>query len=204
MKIPPPPYALLKAIGVPLFKLYFRLESEGKENIPEKGSAIIVANHSSFIDALFIAATVPRKIGFMMLQSFYKKPVLNWFCRDITCIPVPDNESGHHALRRAIEYLKKENALSIFPEGGRSDDGKLKEAKTGTAFIALKTQTPVIPAGIVGNFRAYSKHHLIPRPYKIIVRYGKPMVFAKKNKISSEDLRNVTGKIMERIRELME
>ena len=203
MNLPTPSYAIVKAIGVPLFRLYFRLESEGVENIPEKGGVLIVANHSSFIDSLLIAGTATRKTGYMMLESFYKKPLLNWFCRSTCCIPVPDNESGHQALRRAIEYLKKENALCIFPEGGRSDDGKLKEAKTGTAFIALKTQTPVIPAGIVGNFRAYSKHHLIPRPYKIIVRYGKPMVFAKKNKISSEDLKNVTGKIMDRIRELM-
>ena len=105
MKLPSLSYDLLKAIGVPLFKLYFRLESINAKNIPAKGGVIIVANHSSFIDALFIAATVPRKIGFMMLQSFYKKPVLNWFCRDITCIPVPDNESGHHALRRAIENI---------------------------------------------------------------------------------------------------
>lgn len=203
MNLPPPPYAFVKAVGVPLFKLYFRLESEGAENIPVKGSAIIVANHASFIDALFIAATVPRGVGFMMFDSFYKKTVINWFCRSTYCIPVPENESGHQALRQAIEYLKKNNALCIFPEAGRSDDGRLKEGKTGTAFIALKTQIPVIPAGIVGNFRAYSRHHLIPRPYKIIVRYGRPMIFAKKNKISSEDLRNVTGKIMEKIRELM-
>src|SRR4030066_2297316 len=123
MKMPPPPYAFIKVIGVPLFKLYFRLESEGAEKIPWKGSVVIAANHSSFIDALFIAATVPRKIGFMMLQSFYKKPVLNWFCRATTCIPVPDNESGHQALRHSLESLRKENALCIFPEGGRSDDG---------------------------------------------------------------------------------
>ncbi|OGL40166.1 MAG: hypothetical protein A3C43_09115 [Candidatus Schekmanbacteria bacterium RIFCSPHIGHO2_02_FULL_38_11] len=203
MKLPSLSYDLLKAIGVPLFKLYFRLESINAKNIPAKGGVIIVANHSSFIDALFIAATVPRKIGFMMLQSFYKKPVLNWFCRDITCIPVPDNESGHQALRRAIEYLKEGNTLSIFPEGGRSDDGKLKEAKTGTAFIALKTGIPVIPAGIIGNFKAYSKHHLVPRPYKITVRYGKPMVFEKKNKITRNELNSTTQLIMEKIKGLM-
>src|SRR3989338_1219337 len=179
MKMPPLPYYFLRTVGVSLFKLYFRLESQGVVNVPEKGSAIIVANHSSFIDALFIAATVPRKIGFMMLQSIYKKPVLNWFCRVTTCIPVPDNESGYQSLRRAIEFLKNKNLLCIFPEGRRSDDGKLKEAKTGTVFIALKTGVPVIPAGIIGNFRAYSRHHLIPRPYRIIVRYGKPIIFDK-------------------------
>src|SRR3972149_10817629 len=134
MNLPPLPYAFIKAIGVPFFKLYFRLKSEGAENIPGKGGVVIAANHSSFFDALFIAATMPRELGFMMLQSFYKKPVLNWFCRATTCIPVPDNESGHQALRHAIEYLRKENALCIFPEGGRSDDGKLKDVKTGTAF----------------------------------------------------------------------
>jgi len=203
MKIPPLPYYFLRTVGVSLLKLYFRLESEGVENIPQEGSAIIVANHASFIDPLVIATTVPRKIGFMILESFYRKPVINWLCSCTTCIPVPEKDSGHQALRYAIEYLKNGNALCIFPEGGRSPDGKLQEAKTGTAFIALKTGTPVIPAAIIGNFRAYSRHHKIPRPYKVVVRYGKPIMFGKGDDFNKDDLREATQVIMEEIRRLL-
>jgi len=210
MKLLPPPYGLLKAIGIFLFKLYFRLECGGLENIPEKGGFIIAANHASYLDSLFIAATCPRKIGFMILESYYRNPVINWFCSTTFCIPVPERDSGSQTLKEAVEYLraikflKGGNPLCIFPEGGRSPDGRLKEAKTGIAFVALKAGVPVIPAGIIGNFKAYSTHHSFPRPYKISIRYGKPIVFKKRTYTDREELKNATQVMMERIRQLME
>ena len=206
MKLPPPSYTILKAIGVLLFKLYFRLECGGLENIPEKGGFIIAANHASYLDSLFIAATCPRKIGFMILESYYKNPVINWFCSSTICVPVPESEEKPSTLplKQAMEYLKDGNALCIFPEGGRSPDGNLMEAKAGIAFVALKAGVPVIPVGIIGNFKAYSIHHKLPRPYKVFLRYGKPIVFKKRTYTDREELKNATQVIMERIRQLME
>ena len=209
MKLPPPSYKLLKAIGRVLFKLYFRLECEGLENIPEKGGFIIAANHASFIDPLVIAVTVPKKTGFMIMESYYKKPLLNWFCSTTFCIPVPERDTESRTLKEAVEYLRAIkflngwNPLCIFPEGGRSLDGRLKEAKTGIAFVALKAGVSVIPAGIIGNFKAYSPHHLFPRPYKVSVRYGKPIMFERKTRVAGEELIHATRVIMEKIEGLI-
>ncbi|RMF93664.1 MAG: 1-acyl-sn-glycerol-3-phosphate acyltransferase [Candidatus Schekmanbacteria bacterium] len=198
-----PPYSLLKAIGIPLFKIYFRLTFKGQENIPSDGGVIIASNHASFIDPLVIAAGIKRKVGFIIIDTYYNKPLIKWFCKSTECIPVSEEMEGAGSMKQAIKYLKRGNVLCIFPEGGRTRDGQLLPAKSGVGILALLTGATVIPTVVKGSFQAYAPHHRFPRPKRIEVIFGKGLNFAQKEGISKkEQAKEVTDIIMEKIKSL--
>ena len=199
-----PSYSLLKAVGVPLFKTYFRLSFRGQENIPSEGPVLVAANHASFIDPLVIGARIKRKVGSIIIDTFFNKPLINWFCKSTECIAVAEEMEGPGSMKQAIRYLKQGKVLCIFPEGGRSRDGRLMPAKSGAGILALLTGTPVIPTAVKGSFTAYAPHHLIPRPRKIEIAFGEKLTFSLKEGISKkEQAKEATDIIMQKIEGLL-
>lgn len=204
MKGTGPPYTLLKAVGVPLFKIYFRLSFKGQENIPSEGPVLVAANHASFIDPLVVAAGIKSRVGFIIIDDFFYKPLIRWFCGSTDCIPVAEKMEGAGSMKRAIRYLKQGKTLCIFPEGGRSKDGKLMPAKSGAGILALLTGAPVIPVAVKGSFSAYAPRHLLPRPKKIEIVYGEKLHFSLKRGIpKKEQAKEATDIIMKRIEKLL-
>jgi 1-acyl-sn-glycerol-3-phosphate acyltransferase len=112
-----------------------------------------------------------------MLREFWEKPFIGWVCRKGGSFPVDPLGSATGALRQAMAVLHGDKVLGIFPEGGRSPDGRLLPGKAGVALLVLKTGLPLVPAAIIGADRAYSRNMLLPRPYRITVRYGAPLTF---------------------------
>jgi 1-acyl-sn-glycerol-3-phosphate acyltransferase len=158
-------------------KPFFRVRSEGIENVPRSGPFILAANHVSYVDPLVLAITCPRPIRFIMLREFWEKPFIGWVCRKAGSFPVDPLGPTTAALRSAMTVLHGGKVLGIFPEGGRSPDGRLLPGKAGVALLVLKTGLPLVPAAILGADRAYSRKMLLPRPYRITVRYGAPLTF---------------------------
>lgn len=168
-------YRCLKVIGTPILKVYFRISGEGTGHVPASGPFILAANHVSYLDPLVLAATCPRPLHFVMLREFWEKPFLGWVCRQAGSFPVDPGGPAAGALRRAVRLLREGRALGIFPEGGRSADGRLQPAKGGAALLALKTGVPLLPAAIIGAERAMPRGVFFPRPFKVRVRYGPPL-----------------------------
>ncbi len=111
----------------------------------------------------------------MVDRGQYLRPLVHWMAVRTGAIPVENDPRDLGSLRRALLALKQGAVLGIFPEGGRSDDGSLKTGKPGAALLALRAGVPLIPAGLVGTFAAYSRHHRFPRPKPILVRFGEPL-----------------------------
>ncbi|MBI5375500.1 MAG: 1-acyl-sn-glycerol-3-phosphate acyltransferase [Candidatus Schekmanbacteria bacterium] len=204
MKSFSPLYWFFKFFGNLLFKLYFRFEKSGSENIPAQGPVIIVPNHASFIDPLLIAAAINRKVGYVIIDMFYYKPLIHWFAGLTYCIPVSEEMTGPGGIKSAIKYLRNGNVLCIFPEGGRSRDGKLMEPKSGTGLLAIITGVPVVPTAIKGTFESYPAHYLFPRPKKIKVIFGEPLKFVLEDGRSKKQQgEEITKVIMERIAQML-
>lgn len=199
-----PFYSFLKVTLAPLVKIFFRLRGEGLENIPERGPFILAANHVSYIDPLVLGATCPRPIHYIMLREFWEKPLLGRWCRMAGSIPVDPRGPAAGTLRKAVGILREGKVLGIFPEGGRSADGSLQSAKGGAALLALKTGVPLLPAAIVGAERALPKGKALPRPYRVTVRYGRPISLPKPSSTweKKEFLGSVTDIAMKAIGEL--
>lgn len=192
-------YLPLRPFGYFLFKLYFRLSGIGVNYIPKEGAAIIAPNHVSFIDPPLVAAVVPRIIHFIMLHEHYYHPYFNWLFKRLPCIPIRQGRINAESLKESIQVLENNELLCIFPEGGRSRDNQLMRPMAGVAMLALKTEVPIIPAGIIGGFDAYGPHLSFPRPKRITIRFGPPLTFKKEENPGKQRLLEVSHEIMNHI-----
>lgn len=168
-------YGFLRLLARTLVRGYFRCSGRGMENIPASGSFILAANHVSYLDPFFIGAFCPRPVHYIMLKSFYEMPVIGPVCRLAGSFPVDPDGPALPALKRALSVLRDGRVLGIFPEGGRSPDGRLTEPRGGVSLLVLRGGYPLIPVSITGAERAFGKGMAIPRPRKVRIRFGKPL-----------------------------
>ncbi len=196
-------YHALRFIGIRLFALYFRLQAEGKEHIPQEGAYLIVANHTSFLDPFFICAIIPRVIHFFTLSLFYDHSLLHWLCKRLYCIPIKKGGTDISAMKKALRLLNDGELIGIFPEGTRSWTGELGEGEAGVSLLALKAHVPIVPVYIQGAYESFPRRALFPKPYSITVTFGKP--FRLEEFINFTDCKNselrqeATDMIMSRI-----
>jgi 1-acyl-sn-glycerol-3-phosphate acyltransferase len=168
-------------LGRNLFCLLFRLLGKwrvyGRENVPQVGGAIIAANHTSYLDPPIVGGGLNRPCYYMGKKELLQMPILGFLVRRTGCFPVDRDHPDRRVIRFAVDLLKSGNLLCIFPEGGRSPDGRLmvEEAGLGPALIANRAGVPIIPAYIRGAFEAYPVGARCPRRSNISVTYGKPI-----------------------------
>ena len=137
----------------------YRLEKRGLENIPEKGPAVLVCNHVSFVDPLVILAASPRPIRFVMDHRIFSTPILSFVFRTGKAIPVaPAKENEkllNEAYDRIAEALEAGELVAIFPEGRITDTGELYPFKRGIQRIVERTPVPVIPLALKGLWGSF-------------------------------------------------
>lgn len=165
------------------FKLFFRMKVIGDLNIPKKGPFIIAANHTSYLDGFVIAASLPFKIYkdtyFLGYQKYFVGRFKSIFARLAHVIPVDPDIYLNRALQISSYVLNNGKILCIFPEGGRSFNGKLLPFKKGIGVLSLELNVPVLPVIIKGTYEA------LPRGAKFI-RFSKIRV-SFFNKIDPSD-----------------
>jgi len=153
--------AIMYFISVSVFKislkLFFRFSVHGHESIPKKGAFIAASNHVSYMDPPAIGATFRRRVYFIASSHLCKNRLLGLWLRSVGCLIIRRGEPDHTTMRRIIRYLKDGKPLAIFPEGSRSEDGKIGESLSGVGFLALKSQAPVIPCFVKGTDKAFPK-----------------------------------------------
>lgn len=152
------PEFLMRFLVWLMVSLLYRIRTEGLENIPDEGAAIVTANHVSFVDALILGGTVRRPIRFVMYHRIFKIPGLNFIFRTARTIPIAPAREDAQLLERA--YAEIENALrkgelvGIFPEGGLTPDGRIQPFKPGIEKILARTPVPVVPMAVRGLWRS--------------------------------------------------
>jgi 1-acyl-sn-glycerol-3-phosphate acyltransferase len=160
------------------FRLYFRWKVIAPDNVPASGPVILASNHASFLDPPLVGAAANREINYLARESLFRFPGIGWLLRKVNAVPVDREGGGAAGLRAIFDRLLKGGAIILFPEGTRSPDGSLQKAKSGIGLTVIKSEAPVVPVRVFGTFEAYSRHHWIPRPRKVAVRFGKPLDFA--------------------------
>ncbi len=179
-------YYAVRAILWLLIKIFWRMEIIGIENLPENGGLIIASNHVSYLDPAVIAASLNRKVYFITKKEVFKNTFIGFILKNLNAFPVDRENVDILAFKKAINILREEKILGIFPEGTRSSDGELQELKLGTIKIAMKTGAPILPVGIIGTHKIYPRGIKFPIlfKHKIIVKYGTPQYL---NKLKSRD-----------------
>lgn len=172
---------IVKFIVLVYCKIFYRVKIIGKENIPNDGSLIFCGNHRTYLDPPLILVTAGRHMRFIAKEELKKNPLFAFLGVIFEGIFVKRDAKDITALKEAIKTLKSGGCIGIFPEGTRNglekNDGKIKN---GTAYMALKTGAKVVPIGIVGKSKLFTKNTII---------YGKPLDFseyAKEKKIEKD------------------
>ena len=175
-------------------KIVYRVKIIGKENIPKEGALMFCGNHRTYLDPPLIIVTAGRDMRFLAKEELRKNPLFAFLGFLFEGIFVKRDEKDISALKTALKTLKEGKCVGLFPEGTRNglekNDGKVKN---GAAYMALKTGTKVIPIGIVGDAKPFTKNAIV---------YGKPLDFseyATTKKIDKEVEDKVSDIIMNEI-----
>lgn len=166
-------YKLLRCIIRLLFNILYRVSVIGTIELSDNIGYMICSNHINMFDPVFIACFTDRQISFMGKKELFDKPIIGSIFRKLGAFPVDRGKGDIEALKIAIDVLKSNNVMSMFPEGTRSKTGELGEFKRGAALIASRAEVPIIPVKIEGNYRLFSK---------MILKIGEPLYPTKENK----------------------
>ncbi len=140
----------------------YRVSVEGRKYIPEKGAALIVANHVSYVDALILMGTSSRPVRFVMDKSISEMPVLKYVFRHAGVIPICSPrkcaETYKQAFAQIEQALNNQEVVCIFPEGRLTSNGELGEFRPGVETILQRTPVPVIPMALKGLWGSFFSH----------------------------------------------
>ncbi len=180
------PYLVVRSLGGLFVRVFYRLHVYGRENIPDRGPALLVCNHVSYIDFLLLSVAQPRFIRYVFFAGWTKVLFIRHLLRWGRAIPI-DATSGPKAilksLRTAGEALNENDLVCIFAEGRFTRTGFLLPFHRGFEQIVKNNQAPIIPVcldelwGSIFSFYGDRTLWKWPRtiPYPISVAFGKPM-----------------------------
>jgi 1-acyl-sn-glycerol-3-phosphate acyltransferase len=162
----------------PLYRLLWPIRIDGLEHVPERGPAIIAANHISFFDSVALIMAVRRPLSFVGKSEYLDNWRTRFLLPALGMIPVNRTSARQAlgALQLAAGVLARSGLFAIYPEGTRSRDGDLAPGHTGVAHIAVASGAPIIPAGIVGTAEIQPPGARVPRPFRAgAIRFGAPI-----------------------------
>ena len=183
-------YKLLTPLMRVLFNLYYHPKIINKEVIPKDGPILIVGNHKHVYDQCLTIMATKRVIHYMAKKEYFEGR-LAWFFKFVGCIPVNRQIKDTAATKQALEILKNDGAIGLFPEGTRNKtkDIFLLPFKFGTVSMAKKTNATIIPFGLTGDYKFRSKN--------LVVRYGTPF------KVGNMSLEEANDKLYHEVEKLM-
>ncbi len=180
-----------------------RFEVTGLECVPPYGPLIIVSNHLSYNDPSVLFVGLPRPLSYLGKVELFSNPVKRTIMGWVSVFPLDRTSTGVDGIRTALNLLAQDRALVIFPEGRISLDKSLERAKGGAAFIAIKSQAPILPVGISGTEKFSPWRMLFPfRRYRVNI--GPPFTPpVLEGRIGREAINGVSDMMMNRIAVLL-
>src|SRR5712692_7232183 len=180
------PDSLLRLLLWMLTHSIYRIHVEGRDNIPERGGALFVSNHMSFVDACLLIASTDRPIRFLMFKGIYDHPLIKPFAKILRVIPISSQLRPREmlrSLREAAEAIQAGEVVCIFAEGQITRIGHLLPFRRGFERIMKGLDAPIIPVnldGVWGSIFSFERGRFlwkVPRriPYPVTVSYGRPM-----------------------------
>jgi 1-acyl-sn-glycerol-3-phosphate acyltransferase len=166
-------------------RIYHRLEITGRENLPAESSFVMVANHSSHLDALCLLAALPlkklhRAFPAAAVDYFFQSVPRTWMAAIVVnALPFARQVQIRQSLSLCEGLLANPgNVLILFPEGTRSSTGQMNAFKPGIGLLLAGQTVPVLPCYLTGAFRAWGKGRILPKPTKLRLAIGAPRNYA--------------------------
>ena len=204
-------YAIRSIVALLLrgwMRVFHRMHIEGRENLPESGSFVLVCNHTSHLDTLCILCSVPLK----RIHRTFPAAAADYFFSSlprsvvsailINALPFDRKVKGAESLTVCSHLLDNEgNILVIFPEGTRTTTWDMRRFRSGIGRLVVGTDLAVVPCHLGGGMKAWPKGKAFPRPHRLRLRIGTPRTYAHLAK-TSESVREICRDLQESVAEL--
>ena len=163
-----------------ILKVYNRCSVRWLAPLDPNERVIVACNHASNLDPIVVGSFFPRRLRYFAKEELFRSWFLGTSIRALGAVPVSraDNASAAGALKGFMKLYREGSDILIFPEGGRSADGRLQPLEGGVALIAAHERAPILPAFIKGSFDAMPPGLPFVRPSKIAVTFGRPLRFS--------------------------
>jgi len=162
---------ILRTIGA-------RILVDGLEKLDLSTARVYAVNHLSALDIPVLYQSLPFQFRILAKKELFRYPFMGWHLRRSGQIPIDlDNtRSSVRSLNRAVDAIRNNTPLVIFPEGGRAEDGQLQPFMGGAFYLAVKAQVPVVPMALVGTYEMLPMNtwHIRPRQLKLLVAQPVP------------------------------
>jgi 1-acyl-sn-glycerol-3-phosphate acyltransferase len=171
----------------------------GAEHLDGSRSCVYAANHISALDIPVLYHALPFQFRIMAKKELFRYPFLGWHLRRSGQIPI-ERENARSSLRslmHASRTVQSGMPLLVFPEGGRSADGKVKPFLGGAFYVAIKAGVPVVPMAIVGSFEAAPMNSYVIKPRPLALVVGEPISTKEFSPRAMDQLAAITQKAIE-------
>jgi glycerol-3-phosphate dehydrogenase (NAD(P)+) len=168
-------YWTLRAILLPAFLVYFRMQRIGREHLPRSGPLLLASNHRSFLDPFVIGMLVRRPVYYFAKRELFEKRWQAWVLNALGAFPVDRGAGDREAMDTARAILARGDCVVVFPEGTRVRPGPLGQPRRGIGRLALESGAPVAPVAVIGTEDVRRGWRI--RPRKVRVRVGAPLRF---------------------------
>lgn len=182
-----------------LFTLLYRVEIVHKERVPQKGAALLCANHNGILDMFFIGYKLERWIRWMAKEELFRSPLTKAFFTWLGAFPIKRGKGDVGSIKTAFRLLNEGEIVGIFPQGTRVSKEQRHKAriKPGAAMLAINGKVPVLPVAVEGKYKLFGR---------IRVVFGEPFLLEADpdRKYAGEELEQFSRIIMDRIFSLLE
>lgn len=163
-------YQFGRGLAAILLKPVYRIEVSFEEPVPEGRGFILACNHVSDMDPVVLGIAFPGQVRYMAKSELFKVPVLGFLIKHLGAFPVARGKGDHGAIDRAVSLVAEGGVLGIFPEGGRSKDGKFHKVKSGTVVVASQTAADILPACIIYGPRRWFHRRVVTVKFGRVIR----------------------------------
>jgi 1-acyl-sn-glycerol-3-phosphate acyltransferase len=189
--------ALFRIVGV----LMFRVRHFGVHNIPAEGGVLVVANHQSHLDPPLVGIGCWRAMNYLARETLFRFGPFGWLIRAVDAIPIDREGVGLSGIKESIRRLKAGEIVVMFPEGTRSPDGEIGPFRPGFTALATRSKAAILPVAIEGAYAAWPRRRWLPRPGRVLVHYGRPLL---PDEIAGRGDEELAAEIRRRVVELQE
>jgi 1-acyl-sn-glycerol-3-phosphate acyltransferase len=184
-------YSVLRGPTWALAKLFFDFRSTGREHMPPSGPVLVVSNHQSHLDPPLVGLALSRQLKYLARHGLFFWP-FSWLIGSLGAVPLDKKAGGIGGVKKTLQLLRDNEAVLVFPEGTRTDDGRLSPMLPGFCAIARRSGATILPVAIEGAFAALPRGAIVPRPGPITVIVCPAITAEQYRTISDDELVNLT------------